>query len=108
MERQGALGFALSNPEPDQVDIMCRVNADGCYSPEVCNKFRNSRFVPFFRVCNTTTYTLCFGNVSDILNGLKLELFAPKRVICGSGLIPFYATREYFRSFELNGELVTS
>ena len=108
MERRGGLGFALSNPYPDQVDILCRVRSKlGCYSPATCKTFNDSGLVPFFHACDNpseNTHTLCFGNISEKLSGSRLDLFVSKRVLCQTDSGP-YVAREYFRSFELNGKL---
>ena len=106
VERRGGLSFALSNPDPDEVDIVCRVRGTGCYSPSVCNSFSDSGLVPFFRACDNpseNSHRLCFGNISEQLNGSRFDLFVLKRARCES--TPVYTVREYFRSFKLNGKL---
>lgn len=110
VERRGGLSFALSNPDPDKMDIVCRVHGTECYSPTACRTFNDSGLPPFFHVCDNppeNTHVLCFGNISERLSHLRLDLFALKRVICLTESLQ-YATREYFRSFELNGKLATS
>ena len=107
IERRGGLGFALSNPDPDDVDIRCPINAaQGYYSPVNCNRFNDSDLTPFFDLRDNpseNSHTMCFGNISKKINGLRLEFFVLRLERCSS--TPPYAAREYFRSFEFNGKL---
>ena len=107
VEHRGGLSFAISNPDTDLADIVCRVHStDGCYSPAACKTFDDSRLIPFFRACDNpaeNSHVLCFDNISEILSDLRLDLFTLKWTRCSSG--SSYVAREYFRSFQLNGKL---
>ena len=108
VERREGLSFAISNPDTNVTDIVCRVRSNGwCYSPAPCQTFKNSTLVPFFHICDNpseNSHALRFGNITKILSGLRLDLFALKLVRCSSG--SHYAAREYFKSFQLNGKLI--
>ena len=106
VERPGGLSFVISNPDPDELDIVCRIHGTGCYSPVTCNSFNDSGLIPFFQLCDNppeNSHILCFGNISKQLNGSRFELFALKAARCPS--TPQYAAREYFKSFEFSGKL---
>ena len=107
MEGIGGLNFALSVSDPNQVDIMCPIYGDPCYSPAVCNAFKINGISPFFRICETldNIYVLCFGNISEYLNGLRLQFFTTRRTIC-SQLGTAYPVNTYIRSFVLVGKQV--
>ena len=102
MECQGALNVAISNPDPNQLDIICPVYEDTCYSPERCHGFND---IPFFSICETSIsgckLNMCFGNISEILNNSRLDFFVSEKVICD---ITVYTARTYIRSFEIKGE----
>jgi hypothetical protein len=105
MEPRGGLSFAISNLNPDEVDIVCPIYAPAnqCYSPDACISF-NDTMDPFFRICEDRSlnlYTLLFDNVTRQLNGTRLDFFNTTKIICPSSV---YFTRTYFRSFELNGK----
>ena len=106
IECQGSLNVAISNPANSAPDILCPVFADSCYSPSDCNGFDGTSF---FQICedrpdnlmNSCTYNMCFGNVSEPLNGTRLDFFVLNKTRCGSTLV--YHPREYYRSFEIRG-----
>ena len=109
MDCRGALNVAISNPDPNQVDIICPVYGNMSYSPERCHGFNS---VPFFNirevsVSNSETSScklnMCFGNVSEVLNNSRLDFFVLEKVICD---ITVYTARTYVRSFEIKGELI--
>ena len=106
MDCRGALNVAISNFDPNQVDIICPVYGDTCYSPERCHGFNDT---PFFSICETSEssgsdckFNLCFGNISKVLNNSRLDFFVSEKVICD---ITAYTARRYIRSFEIKGEL---
>ena len=105
MDCQGALNVAISNPDPNQVDILCPVYGDTCYSPQICHGFNE---VPFFNICEVSRSSdcklnICFGNVSEVLNNTRLDFFVSEKVICD---ITLYTARAYIRSFEIKGEIL--
>ena len=107
MDYQGALNVAISNPDPNLVDIICPVYGDMCYSPERCHGFNE---IPFFSICETLMsensdgkLNMCFGNVSEILNNSRLDFFVSEKVICD---ITIYTARTYIRSFEIKGGVI--
>ena len=107
MKRQGGLRFAISNPNPDEVDVICPIYAPAnqCYSPDICNNFNGN---PFFHICedpSANSYNLSFGNVTRQLNGTRLDFFIITRILCPTS--PVYIARTYVRSFELNGECIS-
>ena len=105
--QQGPLSIAISNPDPNQEDIICPLYAGTCYSPERCNRFNG---IPFFNICEIFEHPdsdcklrICFGNVSEILNNSRLDFFLSEKVICGNlGFV--YFARRYIRSFEIKGD----
>ena len=106
MECQRALNVAISNSDPNQMDIICPVYANTCYSPESCRGFND---IPFFTICEVfespdleCTLRICFGNVSEALNNSRLDFFVSRRVICNT----IYAARTYIKSFEIIGKLL--
>ena len=104
MDCQGALNVAISNSDPNQLDIVCPVYGDTCYSPERCHGFNDT---PFFSICETSEssdckFNLCFGNISEVFNNSRLDFFVSEKVICD---ITVYTARRYIRSFEIKGEL---
>ena len=99
MDCQGALNVAISNPDPNEVDIICPVYGDTCYSPEICHGFNG---VPFFNICeismsenSSCKFNLCFRNVSEALNNSRLDFFVSKKVVCD---ITDYTARNPLRS----------
>ena len=104
MDCQGALNVAISNPDPNEVDIICPVYGNTCYSPEICHGFNG---VPFFNICETSMSScklnLCFRNVSEVLNNSRLDFFVSEKVVCD---ITVYTARTYIRSFEIRGEII--
>ena len=105
IECQGALNIAISNPDPSQADILCPVYGDTCYSPTKCGHFNDT---PFFQICENPpqssecTYNMCFGNnITEQLNGTRLDFFTLNKTICGSATV--YSARVYIRSFEIKG-----
>ena len=105
MKRRGSLSFVISNPNSDEVDVVCPIYVPGnqCYSPEICNNFN---IAPFFRICEDVSanlYTLCFVDVSTQLNRLRLDFFVATWTFCS---LSVNATRTYVRSFELRGECI--
>lgn len=107
LDCQRGLSFAISNPDPNQVDIICPVYASTCYSPERCSRFNG---IPFFSICETFEHPdsdcklrMCFGNVSEILNNSRLDFFLSEKVICRN-LGTIYFARRYIRSFEIKGD----
>ena len=83
MDCQGALNVAISNPDLNQVDIICPVygNTMSCYSPERCHGFSD---IPFSRICETSVsnsetssckLNMRFGNISEVLNNSRLDFF---------------------------------
>lgn len=108
MESVGGLSFAISNPKPNEVDVICPIYVpdNQCYNPEVCNNF-NGNIAPFFRICEdplARIYILCFGNVTGELNRSRIDFFVPTRTFCPTSSV--YRTRTYVRSFELSGEYI--
>lgn len=104
MERLGGLNFALSVSDPNQVDILCPIYGNPCYSPAACSTFK---IPPFFHICEAVnnTYMLCFGNISKYHNGLRLQFYINRRAICQeSGA--FYSFNAYIRSFDLVGKQI--
>lgn len=111
IECQGGLNIAISNPDPRQLDIVCPVytmNAETCYSPEICNGFNDT---PYFHICESSSeasgckYDICFGNITEKLNKSRMDLYVSERVICDSIPVPsVYYSRRYIKSFELKGE----
>ncbi len=109
MDCQGALNVAISNPDPNEVDLICPVYGDMCYSPEICHGFNG---VPFFNICETSMsenlickLNLCFKNVSEAFNNSRLDFFVSEKVICMDTTV--YTARTYIRSFEIRGKLIT-
>ena len=105
MDCRGALNVAISNPDPNQVDILCPVYGDTCYSPQICHGFNE---VPFFNICEVSRSSdcklnICFGNVSEVLNNTRLDFFVSEKVICD---INVYNARTYIRSFEIEGNFL--
>lgn len=111
LESIGGLNFALSVSDPNRVDTMCPIYGNPCYSPAACGVFNatiNGTVTdPFFRICETldNIYTLCFGNVSEYLHGLRLQFFITRRTIC-SQTSTAYPANTYIRSFDLVGKRV--
>ena len=107
MERRGGLGFAVSNPNPDEVDVVCPIfRRNQCYSPDACNSF-NGNIDPFFRICedpSANSYNLLFGNVTRQLNGTRLDFFVTTKTVCPTSV---YFARTYIRSFKLSGECIS-
>ena len=86
--QRGSLSIAISNPDPNQEDIICPVYAGTCYSPERCHRFNG---IPFFSICEIFEHPdsdcklrICFGNVSETLNNSRLDFFLSEKVICGN------------------------
>ena len=109
MDCQGALNVTISNPDPNEVDIICPVYGDTCYSPEICHSFIG---IPFFNICETSMsenskckLNLCFRNVSEALNNTRLDFFISEKVICDT-TDTVYTARTYIRSFDIRGELI--
>ena len=109
MDCQGGLNVAISNPDPNQVDIICPVYGNMSYSPERCYGFNG---VPFFNIrevsvsnsgTSTCKLSICFGNISEVLNNSRLEFFVSEKVICD---ITVYTARMYIRSFDIKGEII--
>lgn len=112
LERIGGLNFAFPVSDPSEVDLMCPIFGNPCYSTASTSrcstlKINGTMIPPFFQICETPTnfetYTLCFGNVSEYLNGLRLQFFTSRRTICPS-TGSYYATNTYIRSLELKGK----
>ena len=105
MDCQGGLNVAISNPDPNQLDIVCPVYADTCYSPEKCNGFNDTSY---FNICEQSSesseckYKLCFGNISEKLNNSRLDFYVSERSICQETLTLYYA-RKYIKSLEIQG-----
>ena len=101
----GGLNVAISNPDPNQLDLVCPVYAKNCYSPEMCTGFDG---IPFFQICEQSSnvseckYNICFGNISEKLNNSRLDFYVSERIICESTFTVYYA-RRYIRSFEIKG-----
>ena len=49
LDCQGALNVAISNPDPNEVDIICPVYGNTCYSPEICHGCNDVPFLIFVR-----------------------------------------------------------
>lgn len=104
----GSLYAVVSNP--DLEDALCPVYTLGstCYSPSFCGQFQGT---PFFRICENRsesdglgcTYSMCFGNITEQLNGTKLDFFVLTRTLCQAAST-IYLTRTYIRSFEIKGD----
>ena len=106
IECQGALYIVISNNDPNQEDILCPVYTSrtrSCYNPSTCHEFEST---PFFRICENSSdglecmYNMCFENITEQLNGTRLDFFILNRIICAIG--PYF-TRIYIKSFELRG-----
>ena len=103
MECQGALNVAISKPD-SQTDILCPVYGNTCYTPTRCGHFNDA---PFFRICENPSqsleciYNMCFGNITEELNGTRMDFFVLNKTICESA--PVYSASVYIRSFEIKG-----
>ena len=108
MDCQGALNVAISNPDPNQLDIVCPVYGNMSYSPERCHGFND---IPFFSIHEISgnlgckNLNVCFGNISEGLNNSRLDFFVSERTVCVSPLTT-YTVRKYTRSFEIRGEII--
>ena len=107
----GSLYVVVSNPDPNMEDALCPVYTLGsaCYNPSVCGQFQGT---PFFRICENpsdglgcTYYSICFENITEQLNGTKLDFFKLTRTIC-LATSTIYLTRTYISSFEIKGDKV--
>ena len=103
----GGLYAVVSSP--DLEDALCPVYSRGssCYSPSFCGQFQGT---PFFRICQNPsesgcTYSICFENITEQLNGTKLDFFILTRTLCEEII---YITRTYISSFEIKGNKLTS
>ena len=109
IECQRSLNVAISNPVSSVPDVLCPIFADDCYSPTDCNGFDDTSF---FQICddqpndlmNSCTYNMCFGNVSELLNGTRLDFFVLNKTRCGPTQV--YYPREYLKSLEIRGKRV--
>ena len=107
MDCKGALNVAISNSDPNQSDALCPVftnAASTCYSPSTCHQFNDASF---FHICEDNSssrciYRLCFGNVTEQLNGIRLDFFILNKIVCVS-LSTFYNARVYIRSLMIKG-----
>lgn len=108
LESLQELYFAVSNPEPNELDIICPIHIRHgklCFSPEMCNNFNNSDITSFFRICGTaeSSFTLYSSNVTEqLIPSLRLDFFTLTKVSC----TPLYYSRTYIRSFEFKGEYI--
>ena len=109
MERLGGLNFALPVSDPNQVDILCPIYGSPCFSPAACGVFKINGMAisPFFRICEAVdnTYMLCFGNISEYLDGVRLQFFTTRRTICRESGTS-YPVNTYIRSFDLVGKQI--
>ena len=112
---QGSLYVIISSPNASPPDTLCsiHVNKPSCYSPNECRQF-NGTTAPFFSVCENPlamastdcTYSMCFGNITEELNGTRLDFLILNKTICASD--PVYFARVYIQSFELNVQYATA
>ena len=106
LESLQSLYFAVSNPDVNELDVTCPIYTrnNSCYSPEICNGFKNEDITAFFRICENSsdnTFSLCSSNVTEQLDGLRLDFYKlTKPSICTS----LYYSRTYIQSFEFKGE----
>ena len=105
LESLRSLYFAVSNPDVNELDVTCPIHTsdNSCYSPETCNGFKNEDITAFFRICENSsdnTFSLCSSNVTEQLDGLRLDFYKLTRPICAS----LYYSRTYIQSFEFKGE----
>jgi hypothetical protein len=107
MDCEGALNVAISNPDSNQVDIICPVYGSTYYSPERCHGFNDTPFFSINEMSGSSGCNICFGNVSEGLNNSRLDFFVSERTVCVS-LLTTYTARKYIRSFEIRGELLSS
>ena len=106
---QGSLYVAISIPNTSLSNVpLCPINTNmSCYSPDVCSELKG--MIPFFRICKQSarpdqcTYNISFGNITEQLNGTRLDFFVLTRTLCNPA--PPYLTRTYVHSFEMNGKL---
>ena len=97
------LHFAVSNPNLTKLDIKCGIYASGetCYRPKLCNDIlNNENITDFFRICGNGPFTLCSGNISKSVDGLRLDFYRLTRMLpsCSSFI------RTYTRSFIFKGK----
>ena len=114
IECYGSLYVAISKPKnvTNLPDALCPIhisqNTGPCYNPSGCNRLSGT---PFFRVCESQnlpassgcTYNMCFGNITEELNGTRLDFYVLNKTICDLGAL--YPARIYMLSFEINGKL---
>lgn len=105
MDCRGGLNVAISTPDPNRSDDLCPVftdTASTCYNPSSCHQFNDTSF---FYICehnyssSRCTYKVCFKNVTEQLNGTRLDFFVLKK-ICSSSTA---YTRVYVRSMKIKG-----
>ena len=101
------LYFAVSNPDANELDVTCPIYTrdDSCYSPGMCRRFKNEDITAFFRICESSsgnTFSLCSSNVTEQLDGLRLDFYTLTKPNCAS----LYYSRTYIQSFEFKGEYI--
>lgn len=108
-------GFANSNTS--QPDIVCPIftlDDSRCFYVNECSRFNtvaNEPYPPFFRVCKDINRCyLYFQNITEDLNGLKLDIFDTiSEAALQTCLEPTRRpTRRYFKSLVLEGKKSTN
>lgn len=101
---------AISQPDMRPPDVLCPIytlsNTRSCYNADGCHRFSGT---PFFCICEsqnlaTTSgcnYNMYFGNITENLNGTRLDFYKLNKTMCDSGAP--YPARIYMLSFELIG-----
>lgn len=110
IECKESLHVAISKPDMRPPDVLCPIyilsSTRSCYSADGCNRFSGT---PFFRICESQNlatssdcnYNMCFGNITEKLNGTRLDFYELNKTMCESGTP--YPARIYVLSFELIG-----
>ena len=108
LESLQSLYFAVSNPDNNELDVTCPIYTrnNSCYSPGMCSSFINEDITAFFHICENSsgnTFSLCSSNVTEQLDGLRLDFYTLTKPTCAS----VYYSRNYIQSFEFKGEYIT-
>ena len=106
IERHRSLYVAISKPNTNPPDVLCPIyilqDIGSCYNPSGCNRFSGT---PFFHICESqnqpASYNMCFGNITEKLNGTRLDFYILNKTMCDSGAP--YPARIYMLSFEISG-----
>lgn len=99
-----------ASPSDVKCPIVFQSNAETCYNiAKECSQFGVFNTTkPFFSFCknpdNTTEYRMCFGHITEDINGIKLYATKSIRSQSCSGPGPYIFIREYQRAIQLQVE----